>query len=92
MTHQTKRWPTASKIEGQKKESERVYSNFSSTDQGRARQLVCHVNPDHPKYEENMKLIRQAPLVKDAYERLDKERDALLFMSRWEKFKWIFSK
>lgn len=92
MTNQTNHWPVSVRIEAEKREKEIIYTNFSSTDQGRARKQVCWVNPEHPDFEENMALIRLAPVTRNLYNIADKQLMSLKRMSRWEKLKWVFSR
>jgi hypothetical protein len=59
-TRDVKKWSKEKQLAANALEQLCVYSNFSSTDQGKSRVLICHVNRDHPEFEENMKMIIMA--------------------------------
>ena len=90
LTRDTKKWPKEKQDAADANEKLCVYTNFSSTDQGRARQQVCWVNPDHPDYEENMRLIVMAPQIKSDSDYFLKQLNELRMMSWRQKLKWIF--
>ena len=62
MTREVKKLSKDRQAQLSNKERCSVYTNFSSSDQGRARKQVCWVNPDHPDFEENMDLISHAAM------------------------------
>jgi lipase chaperone LimK len=59
-TRDVKKWPKEKQYAANAIEKLCVYSNFSSTDSGKSRILVCSLNRDHPEYEQNMQMIIQA--------------------------------
>jgi hypothetical protein len=61
MTQQTKRWPPEMIKENDRLEQARVFSDFSSRDGGRSREVVCTINEFHKDYEQNALLIENAP-------------------------------
>jgi hypothetical protein len=64
MTSDVKKWPKEKQIAGNAKEALCVYTSFSSNDKGKSRKQVCWINPDHPDFEENRRLIVEAPQIR----------------------------
>ena len=66
-TSRTKFWTPKDRHDNDRLEQTMIFSNFHDSDEGRSRQLVCTLNPQHPEYETNAQLIAAAPKLLDAY-------------------------
>jgi hypothetical protein len=70
-TSRTKHWILADRQANDRIEQTMIFSDFHDFDEGRSRQLVCTLNPQHPEYETNVQLIAAAPKLlaacKEAY-------------------------
>lgn len=69
MTSRTRSWSISARNEGDAYERKRVFSNFTDSDQGRSRRLICVC-----ERQEDAELIARAPELQKENERL---REAL---------------
>lgn len=66
-TATTQKWSKEEIDANNVQESQLIFSHFSGIDGGRSRQLVCTLHPIHPDYEDNKKLILNAPQTKQEH-------------------------
>jgi hypothetical protein len=60
-TRRTLRWPKSQWKGNDAIEQTMIFSSFKMEDEGKSRQLVATLNPLHPDYEANARLIAAAP-------------------------------
>lgn len=61
ITNRTKKWSKEQIEANNNIEETLIFSSFNFHNQGISRQLVCELNPSHPKFENNRALIEAAP-------------------------------
>jgi len=77
MTPTTKRWSKEQIEKNDNIEQTMIFSNFSATDLGIGRELVCTLNRSNTDYEKNAKLIEAAPYLCNALNELVERTEEL---------------
>lgn len=86
-TKDVAKWPKEEQLRVAERESQSVFDRMGKlTD----RRQICWVNPSHPDYEKNMKLIVMAPQNKSDRDYFLEQLNDIRKMSWWQKLKWIF--
>lgn len=63
-TNGTRNWSKEALEKSDREEGRLIFSNFSASDEGKSRQLVCQLNAAHHEFEKNRVLIECAPDLK----------------------------
>jgi len=70
LTKDTIKWSKDQIDKNDKVEGKMIFTDFSFSDQGRSRELVCTMNENHPNFKEYRKLILYAPQLYSALKSL----------------------
>jgi hypothetical protein len=63
ITPVTRKWTPEQFAQNDLYERTIVFSDFTNIDAGRSRKQVCSLNTSHPEFEQNAKLIENAPAM-----------------------------
>ena len=78
ITPQTKDWSKEQMEKSNLEEQSMIFSNFSPMDYGKSRQRVCILNYAHEDYEDNAKIIENAPTMLRLLRSFEKIKDLWL--------------